>query len=75
MVRQTRGALLSPFIGQRLIPLLARERAEHFERLTKLIEAGQLDAALDRTYPLEQAADAMRQLEHGAIRGKVALVV
>lgn len=75
MARQIRGALLSPFIGQRLIPLLARERAEHFERLTKLIEAGQLDAALDRTYPLEQAADAMRQLEHGAIRGKVALVV
>jgi NADPH:quinone reductase-like Zn-dependent oxidoreductase len=75
MARQIRGALLSPFIGQRLIPLLARERAEHFQRLTELIEAGQLDSALDRTYPLEQAADAMRQLDRGAIRGKVALVV
>jgi len=75
MARQIRGALLSPFIGQRLNPLLARERAENFQRLTELIEAGQLDSALDRTYPLEQAADAMRQLERGAIRGKVALVV
>jgi NADPH:quinone reductase-like Zn-dependent oxidoreductase len=75
MARQIRGALLSPFIGQRLNPLLARERAQNFQRLTELIEAGQLDSALDRTYPLEQAADAMRQLERGAIRGKVALVV
>ena len=28
MARQIRGALLSPFIGQRLVPLLARERAD-----------------------------------------------
>ncbi|MBD3926392.1 NAD(P)-dependent alcohol dehydrogenase [Nocardioides cavernae] len=75
MARQIRGALLSPFIGQRLVPLLAREHADHYKRLASLIEAGQVDPALDRTYPLEQAADAMRQLEHGAIRGKVAIVV
>jgi NADPH:quinone reductase-like Zn-dependent oxidoreductase len=75
MARQIRGAILSPFIGQRLNPLLARERAAHFQRLTELIEAGQLDSVLDRTYPLEQAAEAMRQLERGAICGKVALVV
>ncbi|RYC09646.1 NAD(P)-dependent alcohol dehydrogenase [Nocardioides zhouii] len=75
MARQIRGALLSPFVGQRFIPLLARERAEHFERLTQLIEAGQLGPALDRTYPLEQAANAMRQLERGTIRGKVAITV
>ena len=75
MARQIRGALLSPFIRQRLVPLLARERGDHYERLTHLIEAGQVDPALDRTYPLEQAADAMRQLECGAVRGKVAIVV
>jgi NADPH:quinone reductase-like Zn-dependent oxidoreductase len=57
------------------VPLLARERADHYERLTHLIEAGQVDPALDRTYPLEQAPDAMRQLERGAVRGKVAIVV
>jgi NADPH:quinone reductase-like Zn-dependent oxidoreductase len=75
MARQIRGALLSPFIRQRLVPLLARERADYYDRLTHLIEAGQMDPALDRTYPLEQAADAMRQLERGAVRGKVAVVV
>lgn len=75
MSRQIRGALMSPFVGQRLVPLLARERADHYQRLTHLIEAGQIDPALDRTYPLEHAADAMRQLARGAIRGKVAISV
>lgn len=75
MHRQIRGALLSPFIGQRLVPLLARESAEHYQRLTQLIEAGQIDPTLDRTYPLEHTADAMRQLERGAVRGKVAIAV
>ena len=74
MARQIRGALVSPFVGQRLVPLIARERAENFERLTQLIEAGRLDPVLDRTFPLEQAADAARQLERGEVRGKVAVV-
>jgi NADPH:quinone reductase-like Zn-dependent oxidoreductase len=75
MHRQIRGALLSPFIGQRLVPFLARESANHYQRLTHLIETGQIDPALDRTYPLEHAADAVRQLERGAVRGKVAISV
>ncbi|WP_415839473.1 NAD(P)-dependent alcohol dehydrogenase, partial [Nocardioides zeicaulis] len=75
MHRQIRGAMLSPFVGQQLVPLLAREHANHYERLTTLIEAGQLDPVLDRTYPLEKAADAMRHLARGEVRGKVAVVI
>ena len=66
---------MSPFVGQRLVPLLSREHADHYERLTSLIEAGRLDAVVDRTYPLEQAADAIRHLDRGEVRGKVAIVV
>jgi NADPH:quinone reductase-like Zn-dependent oxidoreductase len=40
-----------------------------------LIEAGQLTPIIDKTYPLEQAADAMRYLETGHVRGKVAVSV
>lgn len=75
MRRQLGGALLSPVIGQRLVLLLARERAADYERLTQLIEAGQLAPALDRCYPLERAAYAVRRLEAGAIRGKVAITI
>ncbi len=73
MRRQLGGALLSPFIGQRLVLLLARERSSDYERLARLIEACQLMPALDRCYPLERTAYAVRRLEDGAIRGKVAI--
>jgi NADPH:quinone reductase-like Zn-dependent oxidoreductase len=73
MARQMRGALLSPFIGQRLVVLLSRERGVDYEQLAQLVEAGHLVPALDRCYALEHAADAVRQLEDGAIRGKLAI--
>ncbi len=76
MGRQLRGALLvSPVVTQRFALLLARERAEDYERLTRLIESGELTPRVDRSYPLEQAAEAVRLLESGQIRGKVAITV
>jgi NADPH:quinone reductase-like Zn-dependent oxidoreductase len=75
MGRQLRGAALSPFIKQRLVPLVARERATDYERLSQMVEGGRLTPSLDRTYPLEDAADAVRQLEEGSVRGKVAIAV
>jgi NADPH:quinone reductase-like Zn-dependent oxidoreductase len=73
MGRQFRGTMLSPFIGATLKILLARERGADYEQLAGLLEAGRLRPVLDRTYPLEQAAEAMRKLEEGAIPGKVAI--
>jgi NADPH:quinone reductase-like Zn-dependent oxidoreductase len=75
MSRQLRGALLSPVVRQRLVPFLAQERGSDYERLANLIQTGQLTAHLDRSYPLERAAEAVRLLEEGEIRGKVALTV
>ena len=40
-----------------------------------LIEAGKLTSVIDKTYPLEQAADAMRYLETGRVRGKGVITV
>ncbi len=75
MGRQLRGALLSVFIKQRLSLLVTKESGEDYERLTELIEAGHLAPSIDRTYPLEEAPLAMRQLEAGRVRGKVAIAV
>jgi NADPH:quinone reductase-like Zn-dependent oxidoreductase len=75
MSRQLGGALLSPMLEQRLVVLLARERAADYERLRHLVEAGRLTPALDHTYPLERAAEAVRRLEDGAIRGKVSITM
>ncbi len=74
MNRQLRGLLLSPFIRQRLTMFVVRQRAGDLERLTDLVEAGRVTPSLERTYPLEEAAEALRHLEAGRVRGKVALV-
>jgi NADPH:quinone reductase-like Zn-dependent oxidoreductase len=73
--RQLRALALSPFIRQRLTMFISRERASDLERLTELIEAGKVTPSLDRTYPLDQVPEAMRQLEAGKVRGKVAITI
>ena len=73
--RQLRGALISPFLRQRLVLLVAKERAADLERLTGLIEDGKLVPSVDRSYPLDEAPDAMRLLEKGRVRGKVVITV
>jgi NADPH:quinone reductase-like Zn-dependent oxidoreductase len=75
MGRQLRGVLLSLFVKQRLALLVSKESASDYERLTDLIEAGRLVPIIDRTYPLENAPLAVRQLEAGHVRGKVAITV
>ena len=73
--RQLRGALISPFLRQRLVLLVAKERAADLERLTGLIEDGKVVPSVDRSYPLDEAPDAMRLLEKGQVRGKVVITV
>jgi NADPH:quinone reductase-like Zn-dependent oxidoreductase len=75
MGRQLRGALLSPFLRQRLTLLMSKEQASDYERLTTVIEAGQVTPVLDRTYSLEDAPEAMRLLETGQVRGKIAITI
>lgn len=45
------------------------------EPLTDLIEVGRLAPSLERTYALEQVPDAMRHLEAGTVRGKLAVTL
>jgi NADPH:quinone reductase-like Zn-dependent oxidoreductase len=55
--------------------LASKERASDQDRLIPLIEAGKVTPSIDRTYPLARVHDAMRQLEAGDVRGKVALTI
>jgi NADPH:quinone reductase-like Zn-dependent oxidoreductase len=73
--RQLRALLLTLFVSQRLTGLASKERASDLEALAHHIEAGTVTPSIDRTYPLDHAPDAMRQLEAGQIRGKVAITV
>jgi NADPH:quinone reductase-like Zn-dependent oxidoreductase len=73
--RQLRAPLLSLFVKQRLGALVAKERAEDLDALTRLIESGAVTPVIDRTYPLSEAADAIRYLADGHAAGKIVVTV
>jgi NADPH:quinone reductase-like Zn-dependent oxidoreductase len=73
--RQIRALVLSLFVKQSLTMLASKERYTDLEALCPLIENGQLTPIVDRVYPLSQVSDAMRHLEAGTVRGKIAIAV
>lgn len=73
--RSLRAPLVSLFVRQRLAMLASKERAGDLERLAPLIEARQVTPSIDRTYTLDEVPEAMRHLEAGDVRGKVAITV
>jgi NADPH:quinone reductase-like Zn-dependent oxidoreductase len=73
--RQLRAMLLSPFVGQKLRAFVSSENGEDIAALSELIESGRLRPVIDRTFPLEQAADAVGYLEDGRAGGKLVLTV
>jgi len=73
--RQLRAVALSPFVGQRLTMLASKEDHVHVEDVSRFIEAGQVTPIIDRTYPLAEVPDAMRHLEAGQVRGKIAITI
>jgi NADPH:quinone reductase-like Zn-dependent oxidoreductase len=75
MNRQLRAVALSPFVRQRLTTFIAKQRSSDLDRLSILIEAGNVTPSIDRSYPLEEAADAVRHLAAGQVRGKVAISI
>jgi len=70
-----RAPVVSLFVGQRLRGLPTKVKREDLITLTELVEAGTLTPVIDRTYPLIEAADAIRYLEEGHSAGKVVVTV
>ena len=73
--RQLRASLLSPFVRQTLGSLFSTVVAADLDRLRELLEAGKVVPVIGRTCPLSGVPDAMRELEAGHVRGKIAVAV
>ncbi len=73
--RSLRAVALSPFVRQRLTMIVAKEHYGDLERLTEFIEAGTVTPYVETTYPLDRVPEAIRHLEAGRARGKVAITV
>ena len=61
--------------GKKLTNLMAKPNAADLAVITSWIEAGHVKPIMDRTYPFEQTADAIRYVEEGHARGKVVVTL
>jgi NADPH:quinone reductase-like Zn-dependent oxidoreductase len=73
--RQVRAVALSPFVSQRLTMFVNKERRDDLDTVRQLIEAGRVTPVVDRAYPLVEVPDAVRHLEAGTARGKIAISI
>jgi NADPH:quinone reductase-like Zn-dependent oxidoreductase len=61
--------------GQRVVFFISRSSGEDLAALAELLEAGTVTPCVERTYPLGEAADALRHLGEGHARGKLVVTV
>ncbi len=73
--RVIKAYLLSPFVSEELVMLLASINREDLALMSKLMETNKVTPVIDRTYPLSEVPEAIRYLEKGHARGKVIISV
>jgi len=71
--------LLGPFIsmtgGNKMVLLMAKESQEDLVYMRELIESGKVVPVIDRRYPFNEVAEAVRYYGEGHSRGKVVISV
>jgi len=65
--------MLEPFTGGKLNTFIARANPDDLNVLRELIEDGGVTPVIDRTYRLEETAEAVRYVAAGHTRGKVVI--
>lgn len=70
-----RAPLLSLFVSQKLGAVVSSENHEDMIVLKELVESGKVAPVIDRTYPLSEVHEAIRYLEEGHAKGKVAITL
>jgi NADPH:quinone reductase-like Zn-dependent oxidoreductase len=75
LVRLIRPVVMSPFVKHSLRRPYSNPNHKDLEVLTSMVEAGTLRSVIDATYPLSEAAAAIRHIEAGHARGKVVVAI
>jgi len=65
----------SRLLGPRVLTMFAQTKTEDLLIVKGLVEEGKLRPVIDRTYPLAQAADALRHLDTRHAHGKVVVAM
>ncbi len=75
LARFVAGSMRRRVLKQRIVGFVAEVTKGDLLSLKELIEAGKVTPVIDRTYPLSEAAEAIRYIETGQVRGKVVITV
>jgi NADPH:quinone reductase-like Zn-dependent oxidoreductase len=67
--------ILTPFVSQKLLGILANINQKDLTEMGKLIETGQVTPVIDRRYSLSDMPEAIRYLETSRARGKVIITI
>ena len=63
----------SRFVSQKFIAYIAEFNKKDMMVLADLMQSGKMTPVIDKTYKLNETADALRYLETGHARGKVVI--
>lgn len=69
-----RQLVVAPFSRQKFVTLVARTTPAALQEVAEHLADGTVVPVVDRTYPLAEAADALRRMSAGRVRGKLVLV-
>ncbi len=67
--------MLSGFTRQQLKPFTSIGKRQDLLALADLLTTGQVTPVIDRTYPLDEAADALRYVAAGHTQGKIVVTI
>ena len=70
-----KALMLSPFVDQELVLILARLRQDDLTIIGDLMQAGKVTPVIDRRYRLSEVPAAIRYSEEGHARGKIIIDV
>jgi NADPH:quinone reductase-like Zn-dependent oxidoreductase len=70
-----KAVFVSPFISQKFKIFIAKTVKADLTVLRDLMQNGKVTPVIDRQYPMNETAEALRYLEEGHARGKVVIIV
>ena len=73
LTRGIRASVVSPFVSQNMVGILAKPNREDLNILGELMATGKVAPVIDRRYSLSEVPEAIRYLEAGHARGKVVI--
>ncbi len=75
LMRPINALILSPFVDQEFVLLLAKMRKDDLAILGDLMQAGKMTPVIDRRYHLSEVPEAIRYSEEGHARGKIIIAL